>query len=74
MNELHIGNLTIKVPIIQGGMGIGVSMSGLASAVANEGGVGVIAVALVCLNRIMRRILLKQTQGPYEEKYKRQEN
>jgi len=45
MEELLIGDLKIKVPIIQGGMGIGVSMSGLASAVANEGGVGVIAVA-----------------------------
>ncbi len=45
MKELQIGDLTIKLPIIQGGMGIGVSMSGLASAVANEGGVGVIAVA-----------------------------
>ena len=45
MKELHIKDLTIKLPIIQGGMGIGVSMSGLAAAVANEGGVGVIAVA-----------------------------
>ncbi|MFC2104207.1 NAD(P)H-dependent flavin oxidoreductase [Bacteroidota bacterium] len=45
MKELHIGDLTIKLPIIQGGMGIGISMSSLASAVANEGGVGVIAVA-----------------------------
>ena len=36
---LHIGNLTATVPIVQGGMGIGVSLSGLASAVANEGGV-----------------------------------
>ena len=45
MNELHIGDLTIELPIIQGGMGISVSMSGLAAAVANEGGVGVIAVA-----------------------------
>ncbi|MBT4408934.1 MAG: nitronate monooxygenase [Bacteroidetes bacterium] len=45
MEELHIGNLKIKLPIIQGGMGIGVSMSGLAGTVANHGGVGVIAVA-----------------------------
>lgn len=45
MRELHIGDLVIKRPIIQGGMGIGVSMSGLASAVANQGGVGVIAAA-----------------------------
>lgn len=43
MNSLHIGDLTIPVPIVQGGMGIGISLSGLASAVANSGGVGVIA-------------------------------
>lgn len=40
---LRIGNLTATVPIIQGGMGIGISRSGLASAVAREGGVGVIS-------------------------------
>lgn len=43
--ELHIGDLLVKKPIIQGGMGVGISMSGLASAVANEGGVGVISTA-----------------------------
>ena len=32
-----IGNIEIKVPVIQGGMGVGISLSGLASAVANEG-------------------------------------
>jgi NAD(P)H-dependent flavin oxidoreductase YrpB (nitropropane dioxygenase family) len=40
---LIIGNLTAKLPIIQGGMGVGISLSGLASAVANEGGIGVIS-------------------------------
>jgi len=45
MKGLKIGNLTARVPIIQGGMGVGVSLSGLASAVANEGGVGVISCA-----------------------------
>lgn len=45
MKELKIGNLLAKVPIVQGGMGVGVSLSGLASAVANAGGVGVIATA-----------------------------
>lgn len=45
MNNLKIGNLTARVPIIQGGMGVGISLSGLASAVANEGGVGVISCA-----------------------------
>lgn len=45
MKKLSIGNLKISVPIIQGGMGVGISLSGLASAVANEGGVGVISSA-----------------------------
>jgi nitronate monooxygenase len=45
VRELKIGNLAIAVPIIQGGMGVGISLSGLAAAVANEGGIGVIASA-----------------------------
>lgn len=45
MEPLKIGNLTIAVPVIQGGMGVGISLSGLAAAVANEGGVGVISSA-----------------------------
>jgi nitronate monooxygenase len=40
---LKIGELTAKIPIIQGGMGVGISLSGLASAVANEGGIGVLS-------------------------------
>ncbi len=43
MPTLKIGKLTAEIPIIQGGMGVGISLSGLASAVANEGGIGVIA-------------------------------
>ena len=45
MPELEIGDLRIKIPIIQGGMAVGISLSGLASAVANAGAVGVIATA-----------------------------
>ena len=45
MKSLLIGDLTIEQPIVQGGMGVGISLSGLASAVANEGGVGVISSA-----------------------------
>lgn len=45
MKDLTIGGLKISLPIIQGGMGVGISLSGLASAVANEGGVGVISPA-----------------------------
>ena len=45
MKSFFIGNIEIKTPVIQGGMGVGISLSGLASAVANEGGVGVISCA-----------------------------
>jgi NAD(P)H-dependent flavin oxidoreductase YrpB (nitropropane dioxygenase family) len=45
MKSLEIGNLVIPVPVIQGGMGVGISLSNLAAAVANEGGVGVISSA-----------------------------
>ena len=43
MPKLRIGDAVAKLPIVQGGMGIGISLSGLASAVADEGGIGVIA-------------------------------
>ncbi len=45
--SLNIGDITARVPIIQGGMGVGISLSSLASAVANEGGIGVIAGAMI---------------------------
>lgn len=41
--KLTIGDLTADLPIIQGGMAVGVSGPNLASAVANAGGVGVLA-------------------------------
>lgn len=41
----EIGDLKIMAPIIQGGMGVGISLKSLASAVANEGGVGVLSAA-----------------------------
>lgn len=47
MKELKIGNLVANLPIVQGGMGIGISLSGLASAVANQGGIGVISAACI---------------------------
>ena len=42
---MKIDELETSVPIIQGGMGVGISLSGLASAVANQGGIGVISAA-----------------------------
>ena len=43
--ELKIGNLIAKLPIIQGGMGVGVSLSNLAGNVAKYGAIGVISAA-----------------------------
>ena len=40
---LKIGNVEVPLPIMQGGMGVRVSLAGLAAAVANEGGIGTIA-------------------------------
>ena len=41
--KLQIGNLIAEVPIVQGGMGVRVSLASLATAVANEGGIGTIS-------------------------------
>ncbi|MCC8123392.1 MAG: nitronate monooxygenase [Oscillospiraceae bacterium] len=41
--ELNIGGLRARLPIVQGSMGIGISLSRLASAVAREGGIGFIS-------------------------------
>jgi len=41
--KLHIGNLTASVPIVQGGMGVRISLASLAAAVANAGGIGTIS-------------------------------
>jgi nitronate monooxygenase len=45
LKALRIGDLVASRPIIQGGMGVGISLSRLSAAVANEGGIGVIATA-----------------------------
>lgn len=45
--SLKIGDLTAKLPIIQGGMGVGVSRSKLAGSVAKEGGIGIISTAQI---------------------------
>jgi NAD(P)H-dependent flavin oxidoreductase YrpB (nitropropane dioxygenase family) len=43
--SLKIGDIEARIPIVQGGMSVGISLSGLAAAVANEGGIGVIGAA-----------------------------
>lgn len=48
MNKpLQIGDLTAPIPVIQGGMGVGISLSGLAGAVAKAGGIGIISTAQI---------------------------
>lgn len=47
INELKIGDLCARIPVIQGGMGVGVSLSGLAGAVAAAGGIGIISTAQI---------------------------
>lgn len=47
IRPLKIGDKIAKLPIIQGGMGVGVSRSSLAGAVAAAGGVGIISTAQI---------------------------
>ena len=44
---LIIGDLVADVPVIQGGMGVGISLGNLAGAVAKAGGVGIISAAQI---------------------------
>ncbi len=66
--ELVIKEKKIKVPIIQGGMGVGVSLHPLASAVAREGGLGIVSSA--CLDRLVSKRTGKKYnvyEAAYEE-------
>ncbi len=47
LKPLKIGELTAGIPVIQGGMGVGISLSGLAGAVAANGGIGIISAAQI---------------------------
>ena len=47
LKPLKIGNLVAKRPVVQGGMGVGVSLSSLAGAVAKAGGIGIISTAQI---------------------------
>jgi nitronate monooxygenase len=53
LSPLKIKGKQVSVPIIQGGMGVGVSLSPLAGAVAREGGLGIISSA--CLDRLVSK-------------------
>ncbi len=72
--QLRIGSTTIPIPIVQGGMGVRISLSGLAAAVANEGGIGTISsiglgdpeVGKLKYEKVMREALsaeIRKAQG-----------
>lgn len=75
MKTLKIKDLIARVPIVQGGMGVGISLSGLASAVANAGGVGVISSAGlgVIYNEFSKDYNLASIHGLREELRKARE-
>ena len=45
--KMILGELHADIPVIQGGMGVGISLSGLAGAVAAAGGIGIISTCLL---------------------------
>ena len=63
--ELRIGKLVAKVPIIQGGMAIRLSTARLASAVANEGGIGLIAASGMPFDELRHEIKLARKLSPH---------
>ena len=54
---LQIGDLIAERPIVQGGMGVGISLGNLAGAVAKEGGVGIISSAQSGLRKRILKII-----------------
>ena len=62
--ELKIGKLIAKVPIVQGGMAIRLSTAKLASAVANEGGIGLIAASGMPFEELRSEIRLARRLSP----------
>jgi len=55
-HKLEIGQLKPKFPILQGGMGVGISLSKLAAAVANAGGIGTISGTGISIEEMRQHI------------------
>ena len=74
-SPLIIKGKAISLPIIQGGMGVGVSLYPLASAVAREGGLGIVSSA--ALDRLVSKRTGKKYntyEATYEEVCRAKEN
>lgn len=63
--ELHLADLVAKMPVIQGGMAVRISMAPLAAAVAEEGGIGLIAGSGLTVEELKNEIreARNRTQG-----------
>lgn len=65
MPSLTIGTVTSRLPIIQGGMAVRISLSPLAGAVAKAGGIGVIAGSGLALDELAEEIrAARRIAGP----------
>ncbi|PWW26458.1 NAD(P)H-dependent flavin oxidoreductase YrpB (nitropropane dioxygenase family) [Cytobacillus oceanisediminis] len=67
--QLQIGHMKPRVPILQGGMGVGISLSGLASAVANAGGIGIISGTGISTEELRMHIKKARNQLKTEAGY-----
>lgn len=54
--KLEIGHMKPQLPIIQGGMGVGISLSNLAASVANAGGIGTISGTGISIDEMRAHI------------------
>lgn len=61
---LTIGKLHAKLPLVQGGMAIRLSLSKLAGAVAREGGIGLIAATGLSMDELRREIRAARELAP----------
>ena len=72
---LKIGDLTARIPVIQGGMGVGISLSHLAGSVAANGGVGILLPHRSDFaSQILKNIQKKRICVPYSPSLQRQEH
>lgn len=72
--SLRIGELVARIPIVQGGMGVRVSMAPLAAAVANEGGIGTLSgIGLGDIHASGQQFLESSRQALIQEIHKARE-
>ena len=63
--SLQIGHMAPKIPVMQGGMGVGISLSKLSAAVANAGGIGIISRTSISVEEM--RFHIRQAKKAIKE-------